>query len=88
MSLLQLPQEQPWSDAEDNQLQLLVELFGCDSWEKIAKIMNQRSEWEISNRYNTYIIPLRNYEPFSRKDDKKLVQLQFELGNNWDEIAS
>lgn len=71
-----------WTVSEDKQLLELVGIFG-KSWSSIAKIMKQRSNKQIRNRYEEQISESLNKGLFTEEEDEKLILLFKIIQKNW-----
>lgn len=71
-----------WTESEDRQLLELVNIFG-KSWSSIAKIMKNRSNKQIRNRYEEHICESLNKGLFTREEDEKLIFLFNDFQKNW-----
>ena len=57
-----------WTNSQDNQLQLLVEMHSAHNWEQVARML-KLSPAQCESRYLNHIVPARNYLPWSRSDE-------------------
>jgi hypothetical protein len=74
-----------FTQSEDFVIIIGVKLFG-HNWAKIAEYLPNRTPIQIHSRFNIFI--KANFEPWSREEDHKLLNLVKEKGNSiWAEIA-
>jgi hypothetical protein len=72
-----------FSQTEDDQLSALVTQFGTQSWDIVAGHMRTRSARQCRDRWNTYVCPTVNREPWSSAEDRLLFTKYNEIGNKW-----
>ena len=73
-----------FTEKEDSTLSILVYRFGNRNWEKIASFMPQRNARQCKERWNQYLSPNINKQPFTQEEDNLLLQKQSELGSKWE----
>lgn len=71
-----------WNENEDKQLLYLVNVLG-KSWKSIAKIMKNRTNKQIRNRYEEHICENLNKGIFTNEEDEKLISLYKLFKKNW-----
>ena len=72
---------------EDLQLRKLVKQYGVLSWEEIATLMEGRNARQCRDRWYYYLSPKINNEPWSAEEDRRLIQICYELNGKWTKIA-
>jgi hypothetical protein len=72
-----------FSQYEDNQLAALVAQFGTSSWVNVAKYMRTRTARQCRDRWNHYISPAINLNPWTTTEDKLLFAKYHEIGGRW-----
>lgn len=71
-----------WTEIEDKQVIELVNMFG-KSWKSIAKIIKNRSNKQIRNRYEEHLCETLNKGLFTKEEDEKLIHLYKKYEKNW-----
>jgi hypothetical protein len=72
---------------EDGRLRVLVDRFGRNLWDEIAKLMEGRTPRQCRDRYNNYLIDSINGLPWTPEEDAIVVD-QFRIfGHKWAQIA-
>lgn len=79
---------QMFSDEDDDRLRRLVETYGVGKWEIIAKNMNGRNPRQCRERWEYYLSPTLNHEPWSQEEDTLLLAKYKEYGSKWVRIAA
>lgn len=77
-----------FTDDEDKRLKELIEEYGEDDWEIIAKNMKGRDIRQCKERWKFYLSPDVNKNEWTEGDDKLLLELQGQFGNKWKLIAN
>lgn len=77
----------PWSKEEDDKLRMLVEQYSPRNWSFLARIMGTRQGKQCRERWHNHLNPDIKKTPFSKEEDKLIVQLHIKYGNRWSEIA-
>jgi hypothetical protein len=72
-----------FSQCEDDQLAALVAQFGTSSWGTVAKYMRTRTARQCRDRWNHYISPTVNLNPWTAAEDKLLFAKYHEIGGRW-----
>jgi hypothetical protein len=72
-----------FSQYEDDQLAALVTQFGTSSWDSVAKYMRTRTARQCRDRWNHYISPTVNLNPWTAAEDKLLFAKYHEIGGRW-----
>lgn len=75
-------QRSTFSAAEDAKLTKLVEIHG-ENWSKIAKSMLHRNKRQCKERWEFYLSPTINNDPWSKEDDELLLSLTELYGTKW-----
>ena len=71
---------------EDKQLRRLVEEFG-ENWNEIVKHMPNRNVRQCRERWNNYLDPNINKDPWTEEEDNLLLEKQQTFGNKWTTIV-
>jgi hypothetical protein len=71
---------------EDERLRQLVEEYGSRDWRWIARHMPNRTPRQCRERYNTYLCPEVNVSPWTKEEDRMLLEKFTELGSRWADI--
>lgn len=77
----------PWTLEEDNLLKNAASLYSCKNWKAIAKMVPGRSHCQCSQRWRR-IQPYKMRQPWTKEEDKRLVSLLSQFGQNWSLISS
>lgn len=77
----------PWTKEEDQKLRQLVEKYSPRNWSFLAKIMGTRQGKQCRERWHNHLNPEIRKTPFTKEEDKMIVQLRMKYGNRWSEIA-
>ncbi len=77
----------PWTEEEDQILQLQVAKYGTKNWAEVAKYVPGRAPKQCRHRYLNKVDPKRNQEAWTEEEDRKIVAAQSKLGNRFAEIA-
>lgn len=72
---------------EDEKLKRLVEKFGTEKWDKIARRMSSRNARQVKDRWIYYLSPELNQSEWSEEEDNLLIEKHEEIGNKWRKIA-
>lgn len=75
-----------WSDHEDKLLQKVMESH-FHGWKYVAEKIPYRTSKQCRDRWNNYVSPAINKNPFSIKDDKLLKRIFAIYGNQWAKLA-
>lgn len=77
----------PWTKEEDDKLRKLVEKYSPRNWSSLAKAMGTRQGKQCRERWHNHLNPEIKKTPFTKEEDKLIVQLHATYGNRWSEIA-
>lgn len=80
-------QRTPFTDIEDERLTNLVTLYGSD-WDTISLHMEGRNTRQVRERWQKYLDPNINKNPWTQEEDALLMQKFNEMGSQWKAIAS
>ncbi|EAY10643.1 Myb-like DNA-binding domain containing protein [Trichomonas vaginalis G3] len=72
---------------DDAKLKSLVEEFGETDWNLISQKMQTRNPRQCRERWENYLSPKVNHDPFTPQEDLKLFNLYEELGPKWVAIS-
>lgn len=76
-----------WTQQEDDELLRLVDLYGAQSWSRIALSLGTRSHKQCRERYHQHLKPTINLDPITREEGRLIEQLVETIGKRWAEIA-
>ena len=76
-----------WTELEDQQLVSLHETFG-NNWIKIADGISERTPSQCIQRWRRKFQPLKTRRNWTNDEDRRLLRLVHEHGNNWKKISS
>ncbi|CAL9152198.1 unnamed protein product [Musa hybrid cultivar] len=77
----------PWSPAEDESLQRLVQRHGPRNWSIISKSIPGRSGKSCRLRWCNQLSPQVEHRPFTDEEDEIIVRAHRRFGNKWATIA-
>ena len=77
----------PWTEHEDTQLRMLVDVFGPEKWVVIASRLGTRTGKQCRERWHNHVNPNLNKAPFTPQEEQEIEILYHELGPRWAEIA-
>ena len=81
------PFRQPWTANEDEKVRTAVGAHGLGAWSLVAALVPGRTGKQCRERWYNHLDAAVNKEPWSIDEERKLMQLQRELGNHWADIA-
>lgn len=73
--------------AEDAIIIQCISYYGTNAWSTIASFLPHRTARQIRERYNTYLKPGISSDPWTKDEDRILVEKVHELGTKWKKIA-
>lgn len=85
--LLRWQYKRNFSSDEDEKIKSLISEYGEKNWETIAGFLPGRTPRSVKERWNTYLRPNVNRNPFTHEEDLLLIQKYEELGPKWVEIS-
>lgn len=77
-----------WTRQEDETILQFVAENGCKSWTRLAALLPGRIGKQCRERWRNHLDPSINREPWTKEEDKLLLELHTEYGNQWVRIAS
>ncbi|EKX45629.1 hypothetical protein GUITHDRAFT_49460, partial [Guillardia theta CCMP2712] len=77
----------PWTPEEDAKLKALVSRLGNWDWCMISSVMEGRSGKQCRERYKNHVSEKINKGPWTKEEDKIIMEAQARLGNKWTAIA-
>jgi len=86
-SLLSKPFRKPWALAEDEAVRAAVATHGMGAWSLVAALVPGRTGKQCRERWYNHLDAGVSKEAWSQEEERKLVQLQAEIGNRWADIA-
>lgn len=72
-----------FTKTEDLKLKYLVEKFTTKDWKLIASHLPPRTARQCRERWTNYINPELTQKPWTKEEDKILIELHQEIGNHW-----
>lgn len=75
-----------WEANEDQKLLQLVHKHGSN-WSKISKLMSNRNNKQVRDRYLNVLKPDLNRDAFTIEEDQMLLYYEENLGRKWTKIA-
>jgi hypothetical protein len=72
---------------EDIQLRSLVERLGTKHWEKISRLLPDRTARQCRNRYKNYLLDSLVTNPWTPEEDALLIEKFHQIGPKWVEIG-
>ncbi|XP_051134566.1 transcription factor MYB48-like [Andrographis paniculata] len=78
----------PWTEQEDSQLVLYVNLFGDRRWDFIAKVSGLRRTGKSCRlRWVNYLHPGLKRDKMTPREERLVIELHDKWGNRWSRIA-
>ncbi|EAX97608.1 Myb-like DNA-binding domain containing protein [Trichomonas vaginalis G3] len=77
-----------FSKTEDKKLKQLINIHGTSDWKLISKVMPGRNYRQCKDRWEKFLSPNINREPYTKEEDKIILQLHSKIGPQWVKIAS
>lgn len=68
---------------EDAKLKYLVEKYTTKDWKLIASFLPPRTARQCRERWTNYINPELTQRPWTKEEDKVLIDLHQQIGNHW-----
>ena len=78
---------QKWLPEEDKLMLELVTQLGVKHWGTIGQKLNGRTGKQCRERWHNHLDPTIIKQPWTKEEEKILLQAHDELGNRWAEIA-
>ncbi|EAY00874.1 Myb-like DNA-binding domain containing protein [Trichomonas vaginalis G3] len=76
-----------FTEEDDQKLKQLVNEYGENNWDIIAKKMKGRNKRQCRDRWNRYLAPNVNHSEWTVEEEKLLMSLVPILSPRWREIA-
>jgi hypothetical protein len=76
-----------WTRQEDEIIQSFVQLHGCKTWTKLAKMLPGRIGKQCRERWMNHLNPDLCRDQWTEEEDARLLDLHREFGNKWSRIA-
>ena len=80
-------QRNKFTMTEDKLLKELVEMYGTNSWAKIAEIIPNRNSRQCHDRWVNYLSPNINKNPWTEEEELLLLSAIEQIGLHWVKIA-
>ena len=81
------PFRKPWAPYEDLAVRNAVAKHGLAAWSLVAELVPGRTGKQCRERWYNHLDAAVNKEPWSVEEERKLMQLQKEIGNKWADIS-
>ncbi|KAJ3426410.1 transcription repressor myb5 [Anaeramoeba flamelloides] len=75
-----------WTEEEDKLLKKYVKLFGDSKWSKVADSIPRRTSKQCRERWKNQLDPRIKTTPWTKEEDKILIEKHKEFGNKWSKI--
>jgi hypothetical protein len=79
--------KQAWTEQEDQTLLQKVQEFGPHKWSNVATFLDNRTGKQCRERWIDHLDPAVNKGPWTKEEDRKIVKLHREYGNQWMRIV-
>jgi len=76
-----------WTPEEDETVRRLVREHGLRKWAFIATFLAGKTQKQVYARWRDYLQPSLTTAPWTREEQKQLLELQAQVGNQWAELA-
>lgn len=77
----------PFSEAMDRKLMKLVDVYGTNNWNMVARNFKDQSAKKCQERWRLYLSPKIEEIPWSQEEDKMLLMLESQIGTKWTLIS-
>jgi hypothetical protein len=77
-----------WTREEDDVILNFVLQNGVKDWAKLALLLNGRTGKQCRERFKNHLDPGLLHKPWTDDEDKQLIDLHKQYGNQWTRIAS
>lgn len=75
-----------FTHSDDIKLKQLIKILG-KNWIKVSEEMHDKNPRQCRDRYEKYLSPEINHEPFSAEEDIALLDLYQKIGPKWVKMA-
>lgn len=79
--------KQKFTEADDQKLISVVNQIGTKNWQEVAQMMGDRNARQCKERWENYLSPDINRDPWTQEEDDLLIEKQKEIGSRWVTIA-
>ena len=76
-----------FTEQDDEKLKQVIQEIGTKSWIEVANRMGDRNPRQCKERWENYLNPSINNNPFTKEEDELLIRKQKELGSKWVTIS-
>jgi hypothetical protein len=76
-----------WNADEDELVRKLVREHGLRKWAFIATCLKTKTQKQVYARWRDYLQPSLTTRPWTKEEQKRLLELQARVGNQWAELA-
>ena len=75
-----------WTKEEDEKLLLAIQSFGLYQWNLISEVLQKRTPKQCKERYYNHFDPSIVKKPWTKEEDKILLEKRKIMGNKWSEM--
>ena len=76
-----------WNPNEDEMVRALVREHGLRKWAFIAACLKTKTQKQVYARWRDYLQPSLTTKPWTKEEQKRLLELQAQIGNQWAQLA-
>jgi hypothetical protein len=76
-----------WLPDEDETVRALVREHGLRKWAFIATCLKTKTQKQVYARWRDYLQPSLTTKPWTKEEQKRLLELQAQIGNQWAQLA-
>ena len=76
-----------WNPEEDETVRALVREHGLRKWAFIAACLKTKTQKQVYARWRDYLQPSLTTKPWTKEEQKRLLELQAQIGNQWAQLA-
>lgn len=77
-----------WTRQEDETIVRFVQQYGTKNWTKLASLLPGRIGKQCRERWRNHLDPEINRNPWTTEEDRLLLQLHQQYGNQWVKISA
>lgn len=79
--------KQKFNEEDDERLKAIIKDLGTKSWADVSKAMGNRNPRQCKERWENYLNPHINNDPWTKEEDDLLILKQKEIGSRWVTIS-
>jgi hypothetical protein len=76
-----------WTCEEDETVRQLVRQHGLRKWAMIAGVLQSKTQKQVYARWRDYLQPSLRTDPWTKEEQKRMLELHAQMGNVWAELA-